>query len=879
MAIVVIMLTVSLSFVSFNANSEDVPGPFADRSSGYPLASDVLNQEQTWNDDAYGITLSDWYSQTFIPSTSGPLSKVSVYIWNVFGTGDLNCEIWTTDASHHPLAKLTGEIIADGTIPGSYDDWYDIEFSTPETLSSGIEYTIVMWCTGDIEYDWRCWGASDNYPFGDGYGSWNSGASWDPALGKDFCFKTYMDNGLEGLKKVAWHPNGKYAYAVAGDEMVWEYDREATSWSIFGSPNLNMEFNDIVYDPTYGLFWLVGQDTSTSFPRAYSFDGTSFFDETSYPTMGTFNSVAPAAGIGGCYFLAVGVDSGGQPLAVWRDTGGWTAVTGGWSGNPEELKAVTWNYNPGASNNHYAVGIDNNGFGFVYSFLAGGTFTLLEYNTDSSGTKLEPGESISWNPQAGLGAEYDYALIGSSQRDNVGNAYKYTGASNPILISPDTVPIYDIDWHPDGELAVLVGGQAGSGIVYHHSYGTSCVVDLTSDMPGSPDMFYGVAVKGPSSPSSAIILGASGGYADYVEASNIDTQITVNAAYPNIYWVGFNDTLHNSRIEQQVQPDDWYEFSFAANYSLGWSNCEVIVQAWYDNGAVGDASAYPSETDDNRCLAFTLYYDPSGGPFYTMTYPGIPEYAVGVPTDVIVPGGAVGEDIHYVTLEVRLGPQTRNASAGGFFSGDADYDVLKNNALLDAYSWDFNVTVRDSTNNAATNSMYSEFGIEKMVGISVTGNPTGNAPPGSEDIALSNPSVITYSSNADYWVNVSIPHVYENGNDLSPNWIPASNVNVSNSNVLSDTTYTDIDGATWPNGRPMQGPDLDWCVWGNSTAVQWMPAPANGTISFGTWGSDYNAAGFGWAATTQLDWWVTVPAATVEGIYWATITITIDSGA
>ncbi|MCK4757048.1 MAG: hypothetical protein KAS67_01210, partial [Thermoplasmata archaeon] len=151
LAIMLVSIMVCASVVIISPNNtvvaEDSAKPFADLSTGYPSPADVLDQEQTWNDELHGITLNDWYSQTFIPNMNGPLSKVSVYIWNFFGSGDLNCEIWTTDASHHPLAYLTGEIIADGTIPGSYDDWYDIEFSSPATLSSGVEYTIVMWCT------------------------------------------------------------------------------------------------------------------------------------------------------------------------------------------------------------------------------------------------------------------------------------------------------------------------------------------------------------------------------------------------------------------------------------------------------------------------------------------------------------------------------------------------------------------------------------------------------------------------------------------------------------------------------------------------------------------------------------------------------------
>ena len=889
MAIVAIMLCVSISLVSFNAHSEDVPGPFADRSNGYPL--DEQDQSHTTSDNYEILDPGQGLAQTFKPGVDGELTRIQLR-FDVFGINDIvsfDIAIRTTyfDGTWKPNGAAGDLISFSVTNHEVYDFpgvWQDFYLPTPITLDSVTTYAIVLY-NPDIKFHWVR-GNSDIYADGLAWRSLDNGESWAEAdqtvpIGEyELNFKTYMQTPDSGLRKVAWHPDGKYALAVAGDDTIYRYDRETVTWSVEGTPDTDYVFNDIVWDDFYSQFYLVGQNVAMGRAGAYKYDGAAFVNLFNTPSPTTFYAVDTCGGYGDYNFLAVGEDSGGYGYAAWHhDTLGWVEVSSGWTPSfPEQLYDVAWNQRDTAETYHYAVGVDDESDGFIYRFQTGSTVASLLYEQDNLGAELEPGYAISWNPQYSLGISYDYALIGTEQYYGYGNCYKFDGTNPAYLISKYTIPIYDIGWHPDGELAVLVGGNPGSGTVYHHSKGSPAIVDLSDEMPGSPDIFYGVAVKGPSSPSSAIITGIGEGMADYVEASNIDTQITVNAAYPNLFWIGFNDTAHVSKIEQQVMPDEWYEFSFAANYSLGWLNCEVIVQAWHDGGAIGAASDYPvGGTEDNRCLAFELYYDPSGGPFYSMTYPGIPEHAVGGPNDVIVPGGAAGEEIHYVTLGVRLGPQIRNANGDNFISGDADTDASKVNALLDINSWDFNITVRDSTNNAATTSMYSEFGIERMVGVLVTGNPSGNAPPGSADIALGNPSQITYSANTNYWVNVSVPNLLENG--VGPLNVAATNIAVANANVFANPQYTEINATDNPVGTKFSGPGLDLCVWGNKTEPQThIDAPSNGSVSFGPFGSDFNAAWTsGGMTTTQLNWWVTVPGSTVEGIYWAYITVKIEA--
>ncbi len=882
MAIVAVMLFVSVSMVSFNVNAENVPGPFADRSNGYPIDELDLNLEIHSSQATVSDTI--WESQTFKPNINGKLTRLSVTLMKNTALADIYCGIYTV-VGGDPASEITSEILSDVAVP-AIADWINISFSSPPTLVAGTQYAIVLYTLSGTATLWKRDASNDFYVDGEAQTSNDGGNIWNP-INYDFTLRTYMSNEDSGLKKVAWHPDGKYALAVAGDDTIYRYDREITTWSIEGTPNADYVFNDIVWDDFYSEFYLVGQNVAMGRAGAYKYDGTIFTDLGTTPSATIFYSVDVCGGYGDYNFLAVGEDSGGYGYAAWHhDVSGWIEVTSGWTPSfPEQLHDVAWNQRDTAATYHYAVGVNDESDGFIYRFQTGSTVATMLYEQSIWNNELEPGYAISWNPLYSMGVNYDYALIGTEQYYGYGNCYKFDGMTAPKLISKATYPIYDIGWHPEGELAVLVGGNPGDGKVYHHNRGIDALVDMTSLIPGSPDIFYGVAVKGPSSPSSAIIIGSSGSIGNYVDASDTGTQITVNAAFPQLYWIGFNDSAGTSRMDQQVAVDSWYNFTCGFNYSQGFSNCEVEIWAWYDWGALGTGSNYPVEADDTRDLAFRLLYDVTGAT-YTIQYPGATPGTMEIAindawdTDVIDwvhPTNSPLEDIHTLTIPIYLGPQIRNATGNGFGSGDdldANGETDKNQGLQDTWSWDFEVEVRDVLNPTALANRSAEFGIDETVSISVTGNPSGNTPPGTNNNSLTTPSLITYSANTNYWVNVSIPDLLENG--VGPAQIDCEEVTVANVNSIVNNQYSDLN---WPGGRAIAGPDVDWCVWGNRSilAPTNMPAPSNGTISFGEFGSDFNQYDGNVAATTQLNWWISVPGSTSEGVYWAIITMTIDS--
>jgi len=188
-------------------------------------------------------------------------------------------------------------------------------------------------------------------------------------------------------------------------------------------------------------------------------------------------------------------------------------------------------------------------------------------------------------------------------------------------------------------------------------------------------------------------------------------------------------------------------------------------------------------------------------------------------------------------------------------------------ALNDIFTWDMQVHMYDTTNLNAWNRSFDEFGVQQYASISVSGNPSGSIPPGSI-AALTQPSVISYSSNSEYKLNVSIPHLYLNGNPLL-NYISVGYVHVLNNHTNANAGNSNV--SMW---QQFLGENQAQIVWG--TPGTWIQPVGSGTESAGPMYSDYTAATVPEPfEVTRLWWSVEVPAGTPEGIYRATITVSI----
>ena len=880
-----LMVLSSLAYVSMDTEAEDSTRPFVDMSTGYPIATTILDQQQTALGGSYTISGPNWALQTFRPSMDGNIIQVMINGMKVGGTGALIIEIWDTDQVGGPTGMLTTEAFPDVSIPGA-QAWFTIDLSTPVALSTGTEYAIMMF-SGTLTVQAFTMGTNP-YPPGAGFSSNNGGGSWMPLAGDgDFAFVTYMQNPNSGLSKIAWHSNGEYAVAVTGfNDEAWKFTRETGAWTSLGNIYGGATFSDIVFDDFSGRFYLSCWKSANT-PLVIYYDGSTFWDAGIPGAAYThLLGIETCGGVNGYHILVTGED-GSDGYAAWYD-GSWTEIkglAGGWVGGEVGLaEDAAWNQrtNP-VTSKHYIVGHDDQGTGFVYELDAPGDTTVTRlyatYDDDIDWMNV-----ISWCPRWADGPEYDYAIMAGMNNEGWSNIWKFDGVNKPegILTSFDT--FYDVDWTTDGSMAVIVGEDTGhKGRVFHHGAGTDLLADMSGDLPQGTGPLFGIAYKGYTSPSSGIIVGASSGMATYPSASDSLTTITVNAAFPHMYTIDMwktSDGGQTSTLNKGVDVETTYTFYTEINYTVtgtdklfdGINNTFVDLLIWYDEGTEAGTPT-PDDTHRTRYCVARWYETPNLLPSSVtgrILYPSAvaDEFVL----DSVGCSGPFGVDDRYaVWMNISFGSQIRAAYGGGFANGASTdiYDTAQSQNDID--SWNIAYTVFDNDFAGALNITYEEFGVNKLSNVTVSGNPSGNAPPGMNDNFLGN-SQITLSSNVPYYVNVSLPNLTSGSDEIEATNVAISLVGAYPAGFDYEP-YTEIN-ATWGAfGRAFSAANSPMMIWGNASrapANQLIVAPDNGTTAHGPWGSDFN--GF---AETQISWWASIPASTAEGVYTATITFEI----
>ncbi len=887
MTVVIAMACASLVVVMPNNTviAEDSAKPLTGLDNEYPAFEDVLDVSQDLTDMTYPILFgSDQYgSQSFQPLSDGDLSMFEFrlsYLTYPDG-GMLGYDIRVGDPPN-PASTLIGGFqwvaLSDLDV-----GWNAITLSSTVPVSIGTTYQIVLTVSDSSRVDWDY---KSGDPYASGTGRTSASDTGYSTLGGDWTFRTYLAVPTDGLAKVAWHESGDYALGVTGyDDHIYKYTRQTSTWSSEKNLAGGNVFNDIKYSSNFNLFYIVG---TGSVPLGFSyyepaqslanlnapFDGGAYFNGL---------CLADENGAEDFAFLAVGYNSNtNDPYAAWYNQSShiWTVVNSGWSGADENLYDVTWDH--GATGNpYYAVGKDyGTGMGVVYYFTTTGNNTAnsLELN----GWMPGPLFGIDWQP-AGTA---DHAVIVGALY-SYGNVWVFNGSFGETILNNSYI-LNDVCFHPDGSMAMIVGetNSFDEGVIYHY-YPDSSATKMSTD--GTLDSLNGVSVKGWTSPSSGLIVGSSGAVGSYLSSSDGETTITVNAAFPHMYTIDMwktSDAGETSTLNARVDAEETYTFYTEINYTIGGTdelfdvgnvnNTFVDLTAWFDDGDDSTSLIPPASDDDRRTRKFVArFYEGTagtGGVSGSIIYPDTTTNEI-LLDGVGCSGPFGGDDRYGVWINVTFGAQMRAADGQNFAFGAAGDIFDSNQAFDDDDSWNFQMEVYDNDFPGATNSTYEEFGIFMATNITVSNNPSVNAPPGSVSMPFDSNSLITYSANIPYYVNVSIERLNLTTDDSK--FIPASNVNVS----LVDAypagfdlePYTEINSTWGAAGRPFAAANTEYMVWGNtSQATELVPAPNNGTAAHGPIYSNFDGYG-----ATEVSWWVSVPGGTDEGIYQATITFKI----
>ena len=864
-------------------HGEAVPGLFDTKVTNWPqVPVPALDQSATTLNQWEPYAGNSWLAQTFTSTQTADIARVELYLNPLTTMGSLDIWIYTTVSGYinspvgpGPQNYLWNEIGAGYTA-------FDFPLGYP--LSVSQEYAIITQPQGGFDYDWARSSASNPYSMGWALKFDGTETPIDGGMA-DFAFYEYYYDYVDvTLNKVAWDGGGDFALAVDGTTShIYEFTRASGSWSDWGEFQPGAEFNDIDYHSTTDEFYIAGQ-SSGLFATAWRWSTGSGFSSYGAPTNGIFYGITACDASEYPFVLcAVGYEIGSpdKALVAWYDV-----MMPGWYiesysiGIPDYDVLFDVDYDPGWAE-YFAVGVDTTGRGVVYRLpgVGSGAYEMTEWQ---GWTPINPLYAISF--QSGG----SYGIMAGYQNGYTGNIYRSDGALQPIVLLDSMDTLHDVDWFPTGDIAVIVGEHGGSGVYYHHNLNDNSVVDLSGKLPPGTGPLYGVACKAATSPRSAVVVGVAGAIAAFPQASDISTQVRINAAFPHTFnidfWAQANPAAPlgagPSLLNTQVDPDAVYTFFVEANYTVGgvdqWVAAPVAIDldAWWDQGGAPGSTpvdATWSDLPDTRTRQFSITWTSAGGAVLNQPSPGPLNDEFTVVSSWEDPG-IYPNQAHRVYINVSFGRQTYAADGNGFVNlgatGGRIWDF--NSGLNDPNSWDFNFGVYDSVQTGARNDTWEEFGVNEAVSISVTGNPTRNAPPGATWGAMTPSSDITYSSNLPYWVNVSLVDVlYLNGIGPGPN-IPVNNIRIQNVNPQANAGNSGISAMT-----PFVAPGLanELGVWGVAGPGGEQPTPLNGTYAFGDYGSDFNSPG---AYTTIVNWEAQVPVVQ-EGLYWTTITMRIVS--
>lgn len=225
------------------ANGATVTG---DATVATSLVADVQAQSTVCNtDQLIGKTSPQVdFAQSFVPSSSLPLSKISLQVKKVGSPSSPSIRIVEDNAGSPKTIAVASAALLSGSVTSSYG-WIDVSFTTPANLIAGNTYWMVM-DTGTDASNYYVWCSDSNNGLGNGVGKyksdWTSGSgSWVIITG-DLDFKTYLGAGTGSIDQVSVNGNAK-ANTITGSTMG------GTAYCQTGSGN-NKACNTSQADPT-----------------------------------------------------------------------------------------------------------------------------------------------------------------------------------------------------------------------------------------------------------------------------------------------------------------------------------------------------------------------------------------------------------------------------------------------------------------------------------------------------------------------------------------------------------------------------------------------------------------------------------------------------
>lgn len=148
-------------------------------------------------------------AQSFTPSQSQSLAKISIYIKKIGNPGDRTIRIVSNDNGSPSDTILASATLSSNLVTTSYG-WIDVTFNDPASLTQGTTYWIVFDASKNSNHYWSwCKDSAQGYAGGQPKYSkeWYEDP-WISIIG-DLAFKTYLGIGLSSIDSVIVLGNAK----------------------------------------------------------------------------------------------------------------------------------------------------------------------------------------------------------------------------------------------------------------------------------------------------------------------------------------------------------------------------------------------------------------------------------------------------------------------------------------------------------------------------------------------------------------------------------------------------------------------------------------------------------------------------------------------
>lgn len=212
--------------------------------------------------------------------------------------------------------------------------------------------------------------------------------------------------------------------------------------------------------------------------------------------------------------------------------------------------------------------------------------------------------------------------------------------------------------------------------------------------------------------------------------------VTVTTAAPNIEWYNFTNATGVSKINQDIDVYNEYNFTVRINDTNGWSDIQYVnITAWYDNGS--DSTTY-NQSEGANLNMFLQYKNTTATAEWSMLWPTDGEATFGTYEEVVI-----DDNTHNLTFRFTPGNQTRHTP--GTLSGTTQWDDIR--------TWNYNISVVDADNNK--DSEKDEYGIYMCTKILSAGDPSMSGAPGTTADASSINVETVSNGNYSLYVNVS----------------------------------------------------------------------------------------------------------------------------